>query len=641
MKNQIHPITNLPHRFARASALALLTTLPLSMVVSPLPVAPVFAAQAEEEDEPGFIAAKKSKVVPIALPAGTFRYTGKKEIAKYAEALAKLVGPNHGPLGEVELLIWQGGDAARKALPDLLKKAGYDYATRDALKLDGGRIIPFVSTRPEGEGDVLAMWIEQGEALMLAWAVAAPAAGGERTPAPAQRQDAPGNQPVRTLKSRLTGLALAPGAQAAGSAEQLAGVAERLSEAARKLGVGDNVDPATTEMLGWEGNGPAPRTSLYAALAKLGYERTDHETVKNDAGKFSFFTLAGPKDSLIGMWVENGTHVVLAWGRMEAKGPALPGVTPRREERPEPAVRPGVAQPEPGNVGEAISFELPAATYYVNVMKGAMPRIPQFPALAKKPGVVRGYVYDTNGKPLKGAKLGVRSTAVGGFYSGASATTDEKGYYEVSAPAGVAHFYCADYAVEHGEGLAAVSLHPADGEAGSFATPNGEVENFVLLPYGIANRAKALDDPRASGNYYGGTVVLGWTIDDDRPIFSSPSNVPNNSTIEFTLTPVGPLMDGSRGRTIVIRKTVSASSPSQLYINNIPVAPYQVSARLVGGGAMKLRETGPYGNRPFGLEPKQATGKATLMLRPGTAETGSNPAAYGSWNVIQIRLARQ
>lgn len=476
-------------RLARAGVLTLVAGLPIAGASLPLFGTPVRAAAAEGDE--GFAAVSRSRVVPISLPAGAHRYTGQKELGKYTEALAKLAGEGRGPLGEVELLLWQDGAAARKALPGLLQGAGYTYAAREALKVEGGQITPFASALPNGKGDLVALWVEQNGAVVLAWAV-----------------------------SPKAGAATAPST-------------------------------------------PAVRAGVSAAPA-----------------------------------------------------PAATGT------------------------GEPISIQLQPSTFYVNVMKAAMPPIPQFPPLAKKSGVVRGYVYDTQGRPLRGAKLGVRATAVGGFYSGASAVTDEKGYYEINAPAGVGHFYCAGYAVEHGEGLAAMSLHPADGAAGNFATPNGEVKNFVLLPYGIADRAKAQDDPRAGGNYYGGSVVLGWSVDDDRPIFSSPSNLPNGSTFEFTFTPTGPLVDGSRGRTIVIRKTVDASSSNQLYINNIPSGPYEISARMVGGGAMKMRETGPYGNSPFGLEPKQAVGKAVLMLRPSTADAGGVPAAYGSWGQISISLER-
>jgi hypothetical protein len=133
---------------------------------------------------------------------------------------------------------------------------------------------------------------------------------------------------------------------------------------------------------------------------------------------------------------------------------------------------------------------------------------------------------------------------------------------------------------------------------------------------------------------------LGWNIDDDRPLFANPKYLPNNSVIEFTLTPEGPLLDGGAGRPIIIRKAISADSSSQLYINNIPVGPYQVSAKLVGGGALRMRETGPEGRQMFGLEPKEAVGTAKLLLRPGSAKGEGVPAAFGNWRQVSITLER-
>ncbi|MDQ3650398.1 MAG: pollen Ole e 1 allergen/extensin family protein [Acidobacteriota bacterium] len=63
-------------------------------------------------------------------------------------------------------------------------------------------------------------------------------------------------------------------------------------------------------------------------------------------------------------------------------------------------------------------------------------------------GKVRGYVKDSMGKPLQGAYVGVRSSAVGGAYSGASGETDANGYYEIAVPWGAAHFYAAGYTID-------------------------------------------------------------------------------------------------------------------------------------------------------------------------------------------------
>jgi hypothetical protein len=65
-----------------------------------------------------------------------------------------------------------------------------------------------------------------------------------------------------------------------------------------------------------------------------------------------------------------------------------------------------------------------------------------------------------------------------------------------------------------------------------------------------------------------------------------------------------------------------------------------MSARLVGGGPLKMRETGPYANRPFGLDPKEATGTAILWQRPGSAKAGETPAGRSGWHQLVVNLTR-
>jgi hypothetical protein len=60
----------------------------------------------------------------------------------------------------------------------------------------------------------------------------------------------------------------------------------------------------------------------------------------------------------------------------------------------------------------------------------------------------------------------------------------------------------------------------------------------------------------------------------------------------------------------------------------------------VSGGALKLKETGPYANQPFGLSPKQAKGEADLLFRPGSAKADMTTAAHGNWQAIDITLTR-
>ena len=288
---------------------------------------------------------------------------------------------------------------------------------------------------------------------------------------------------------------------------------------------------------------------------------------------------------------------------------------------------------------QPILIEAAASAQTVNVMGRTLPALPTMPTLTRKPGIVRGYVYDSNGKPLKGAQIGVRSTIAGGFYSGAAAETDAKGYYEIKPPVGVAHFYCAGYAVDYGDGIAAVGLHPADGEVGSFATSTGEVENFVLLPYGITNRADVQDNPGYAGNYYGGSLYVSWWVNESGEN-GNPRNLPDKVQVEITLTPDGALIDGSPGRTIIVRKPVNGSVNTGVKINNIPIGRYKIAAKIVGAGPLRMRETAVSADTPFGLQPREATGAAALLFRPDSAKAGLTIAAHGNWKSVQILLER-
>jgi hypothetical protein len=289
------------------------------------------------------------------------------------------------------------------------------------------------------------------------------------------------------------------------------------------------------------------------------------------------------------------------------------------------------------------TFEIGPQQYTVNVMKGAMPPLPKFAALAPKKGYVRGYVKDASGKPLAGAKIGVRSSVVGGFYSGASAKTDAKGYYEIQVPWGAAHFYCAGYSVDYGEGRAALGLHPADGENDSFASANGHVENWVLLSYGIADRDGASEKPGYTNNYYGGGFYVDYNLADSRPIFADDYSLPAGTEIELALTPNGPLIDGSTGRSFVFHKRIQDDGATNFSVNNVPIGSYQITARLLQGGKsspLRLVETGPYAGMSFGLEPKDVRGKATLTFRPNGAKPESAVAQHGNWNSLAITLKR-
>jgi hypothetical protein len=273
-----------------------------------------------------------------------------------------------------------------------------------------------------------------------------------------------------------------------------------------------------------------------------------------------------------------------------------------------------------------------------NVMGNEMPAMPKFPALAPKPGRVRGYVKDASGKPLSGAAIGVRSTLIGGAYSGAQGKTDANGYYEFAIPRGVAHYYNAGYAIDYGDGLAAIGLHPADGQIDSFASPDGAVENFVLLSYGVTSRASLSENPRLPSTYYGGALFIGAYVVSADDASTYPTSIVENTVVEITLTPDGPLADGSTGKTIIVRKTIGFEG--SYWINNIPVGRYKISAKLAGGKSLKMTHNGPNGS-VFGMSPAESTSSATVLFKPSSAQASMVSPQFGSWDAVSISVSKQ
>lgn len=289
-----------------------------------------------------------------------------------------------------------------------------------------------------------------------------------------------------------------------------------------------------------------------------------------------------------------------------------------------------------GFSADATVFNLAASDNYVNVMGSQTPKMPAFQALPIKPGKARGYVKDAQGRPLEGAYIGVRSTAVGGFHSGAQVETDANGYYEIEVPWGATEFYAAGYTIDYGEGRAAMSLYPADGKANSFASANGTVENFVLVYHGLGDRNSLSEKPWDSTNYYGGAIRVSYSLGAAGDMWAAKGSLPENSEIEVTLEPEGELLDGTTGKPFVVRRKTGGIN--NFNINNIPVGRYRISARLVSGKPLKMRKTG-YDYAPlFGLKPSEAVGAASILFVPSSAEPRSGHPSHSNWRPADVEL---
>jgi hypothetical protein len=281
-------------------------------------------------------------------------------------------------------------------------------------------------------------------------------------------------------------------------------------------------------------------------------------------------------------------------------------------------------------------------TDHINVMGDSMPSMPQFPNVTRKPGYIRGYVKDVLGEPIAGAKLGLKSARMYDSYLAATTGSDQSGYYEIKIPTGGGRFDYAGFTIKYSRGLAALGLHPADGNLSeSYAAATGGVENFVMLPYGIADLEGASKNPRYRGNYYGGTLLLRYFIAPPGQLQSDFAGMlAAGSEIVITLTPVSIISDGNNiARGFEIRKRVEDSSLGEFYICNVPIGRYDISVRTADGKPLRMRQNNPTGS-VFGIQPAESVGTASLIFNPLSADPKTAVASRGNWTDLEIIVER-
>jgi hypothetical protein len=168
-------------------------------------------------------------------------------------------------------------------------------------------------------------------------------------------------------------------------------------------------------------------------------------------------------------------------------------------------------------------------------------------------GYVSGTVTDTQGKPLAGVKVLIDNTII--YNSHYQTVTDANGKYKVKISTGSWMPYAQLTKTYNGKTYT-LYLHP-DNEAGFDL--NGGVCNFQWKLTG--KRQETLH-----GTYYGGTISVNSGIGSD------PTIDPKN--IVYTLTPVGPLIDGSTGSVLKVKV-----DPNYHYeIKDVPIGKFKVKA---------------------------------------------------------------
>lgn len=215
------------------------------------------------------------------------------------------------------------------------------------------------------------------------------------------------------------------------------------------------------------------------------------------------------------------------------------------------------------------------------------------PEAGREQGVISGVVTDWRGDSLKNASIFAREVSSGASYE---AKTGSAGSYEMrNLPDGsyrVTGFVYPD----HQGGAWKLPLDPAHNSVNPVSTTNGVRKDFQWLLAGQKPSVRA-SHPYA---YYGAYI----SVDTD---YLSP-NWPEDAVVDFTLVPTGPLIDGSKGKTLSYSRTVAAlrtEHPAPLeqshFLHDVPIGPYRLTAQLATPDdtvcSMDLR-TG-FGSEPF------------------------------------------
>ncbi|WP_019012104.1 carboxypeptidase-like regulatory domain-containing protein [Deinococcus aquatilis] len=181
------------------------------------------------------------------------------------------------------------------------------------------------------------------------------------------------------------------------------------------------------------------------------------------------------------------------------------------------------------------------------------------------PYLVTGTVKDAAGRPVPGAQIAVDNT----YFDGAElhTVTNSKGQYRIDLKQTLGAWQVVGWVQRtyHGETYR-LPLQPD--KAAAFGGASGAARNFTWR----------ISGKTPNGGVYGARF---YALDG----FSSDGEVVERGDLEVTLTPEGPLLDGSPGKPITVRYNAP--------LNDVPLGRYRVTARsLSGKGPVWVRTRG-------------------------------------------------
>ncbi|HEX8229621.1 MAG TPA: hypothetical protein VF826_09960 [Chloroflexia bacterium] len=273
-----------------------------------------------------------------------------------------------------------------------------------------------------------------------------------------------------------------------------------------------------------------------------------------------------------------------------------------------------------GAIVDTEASPAPAPTEEVPQQATPMPTVVNQPSGAPEPGVIKGKVTDTRGKPLADVPITIHGTSTAGERANFDTRTGPDGHYSIHVPDGIYRIY-GYYRMQYKDRTYRLPVWPVDNVDGiAHYSGEGVVKDFVWRIQGPSPFAK--DSPNTAIYYYGGYASLGDLYHLEMMHGEAPwhsHEFPAGSTIELTLKPDGPLFDGSTGQPIVFQVPPAELDNWNLW--DIPLGDYMASAQLIEKNGKKTPLRVAAVTQANGGEPLPKLRSAPIVFFP-TSDTG-------------------
>jgi hypothetical protein len=183
---------------------------------------------------------------------------------------------------------------------------------------------------------------------------------------------------------------------------------------------------------------------------------------------------------------------------------------------------------------------------------------------------VTGKVSDAQGKPLAGATVAISGFPRKGEANTFTATTAADGKYSIEVPSGTYDAPQATITRDLDSKTLILPLHPADGKKDwgeQRDSRNNLTRDFVWKISGA--KPQGVGKPEDHTGWYGGCINV-----------EKGGDVGDTVTLEFTLTPDGPLIDGTPAKPITITRRLPWKKHEDHLLMDIPIGRYTITARI-------------------------------------------------------------